>query len=149
MISLDVLEAVTIPVACPVPWHAMHGNDRTRFCDQCRQNVHDVSALTRAEALELLSASETPCLRIYRRADGRVMTADCEATRRERVWRWLDKRSTWAAWLFALVFFAGCDSKTECVQGGLGPPPRPTKQAVQSVLGGPAAVAAEKDELAR
>ena len=79
--TIDALDAVTIPVACPVSWDAMHGNERTRFCDSCRQNVHDVSELTRGEALDLLKpAGKTPCLRIYRRQDGRVMTADCCST---------------------------------------------------------------------
>src|SRR5262245_57103262 len=101
--TVDVLESVTIPVACPVPWDAMRGDHRTRFCDKCNQNVHDVSELTRAEAVQLLSGDKLPCMRIYRRQDGRVMTADC-ASRRERVWKWLDRRSAWAASLFAMVF---------------------------------------------
>jgi hypothetical protein len=53
--TLDALDGLTIPSACPVPWAAMRGDDRTRFCDQCNQNVHDVSELTRAEALRLVA----------------------------------------------------------------------------------------------
>lgn len=116
--TLDALEAVTIPTPCTVPWGDMHGTDRTRYCDQCNQNVHDVGELTRTEALELLSAGgKSPCLRLYKRPDGRVMTADC-ATRRERAWKWLDRRSKWAAALFALIFFAGCE-RPVCVAGGI------------------------------
>ena len=100
MISLpvvDVLDAIAIPVPCPVLWDDMHGDHRTRFCDQCSQNVYDISELTRAEALALVTDGEAkPCLRIFRRPDGRVITADC-ATRRERAWKWLHKRSKWAA----------------------------------------------------
>ncbi len=106
--TIDALDSITIPVACPVPWDAMRGDHRTRFCDKCSQNVHDVSELTRAEAVQLISGDKLPCLRIYRRPDGRIMTADC-ATKRERVWKWLDRRSAWAAALFAVVFMAGCD----------------------------------------
>ena len=107
--TIDALDSITIPIACPVPWDAMRGDNRTRFCDKCSQNVHDVSELTRAEAVQLVTGGDKlPCLRIYRRPDGRVMTADC-ATKRERVWKWLDRRSTWAAALFAVVFMAGCD----------------------------------------
>ncbi|AMV26728.1 hypothetical protein VT84_20175 [Gemmata sp. SH-PL17] len=107
--TIDALDSIMIPVACPVPWDAMRGDHRTRFCDKCSQNVHDVSELTRAEAVQLVtSENKLPCLRIYRRPDGRVMTADC-ATKRERVWKWLDRRSAWAAALFAVVFMAGCD----------------------------------------
>src|SRR5262245_18292738 len=116
--TVDALDSITIPVACPVPWDEMRGDNRTRFCDKCSQNVHDVSELTRAEAVQLLTAGDKlPCLRIYRRQDGRVMTADC-STRRDRIWKWLHERSTWAAWLFALVFFTGCESRPTCVMGG-------------------------------
>ena len=63
--TVDALDAVTIPLSCPVPWDAMHGDHRTRFCDQCSQNVHDVSELTRAEAVQLVSAGgPVPCLRL-------------------------------------------------------------------------------------
>lgn len=136
--TVDALDAVTIPVACPVPWDAMHGDDRTRFCDRCNQNVHDVSELTRAEAVRLVTGgARVPCLRLYRQADGRVMTADC-TTRRERVWKWLHRRSPWLAGLFALIFLAGCGPPV-CIAGGPLPPPLPS-DAVQSVVGGTAAV---------
>jgi hypothetical protein len=106
--TIDMLDSITIPVACPVPWDQMRGDHRTRFCDKCSQNVYDVSELTAKEAVALVTRGETiPCLRLYRRQDGRVMTADC-ATKRERVWKWLHKRSTWAAAVFSLVFL-GCE----------------------------------------
>jgi hypothetical protein len=146
MISLptvDPLDAITIPVPCPVAWDSMHGDDRTRFCDQCKQNVHDVSELTRSEALELVTGGEeTPCLRIYRRPDGRVMTADC-ATRRERVWKWLHKRAPWAAVAFALLFMAGCTPRCEPGKPTMHRPPTPSIDAVESVVGGTAAVEAD------
>ena len=120
---VDPLDSITIPVNCPVPWEEMHGDRRTRFCDKCSQNVHDVSELTRDEAVQLVTGGEkVPCLRLYRRPDRRVMTADC-MTKRERVWKWLHKRSAWAASLFALVFFAGCRNPIECTAGDPLPPP--------------------------
>ena len=95
--TIDALDAITIPIACPVPWDEMRGDDRTRFCGQCEQHVHDVSELTRAEAVQLVTAAgKTACLRLYRRQDGRVMTADCMG-RRERAWKWLHHYSPWAA----------------------------------------------------
>jgi hypothetical protein len=125
----------------------MRGDDRTRFCDQCSQNVHDVSELTRAEAIQLVTGGEkVPCLRLYRRQDGRVMTADC-ATRRERVWKWLDRRSSWAAAIFAFVFFMGCYSRPDCVMGmPLPVEVPPTEEAIQSVIGGAALAAVKKSE---
>jgi hypothetical protein len=146
--TIDVLDSITIPVACPVPWDAMRGDHRTRFCDQCSQNVHDVSELTRTEALQLVTGGEkVPCLRLYRRQDGRVMTADC-LTRRERVWKWLRRRLSWAAALFALVFFMGCNSRPDCIMGKPAPPdiPQPSEEVIQSVVGGAAATAMKNQE---
>jgi hypothetical protein len=122
---VNVLDAIAIPTPCSASWDEMAGNDRTRFCGQCRQPVHDVSELTTDEALALLGAEKPPCLRIYRRADGRVMTADC-ATRRERVWKWLGRRSGWAAAVFAALFLSGCRTAT---QGAM---PGPYTEAVKT-----------------
>ncbi len=120
--TVDVLDSITIPVLCPVPWDDMRGDHRTRFCAKCSQNVHDVSELTRAEAVSLVTGGDTiPCLRIYRRPDGRVMTADC-VTRRERAWKWLNRRSAWAAALFALVFMGGCSEPARMTAGEMCPP---------------------------
>jgi hypothetical protein len=56
----------------------MEGDDRVRFCSLCQQAVYDVSALSRAEAEALIEGtSERVCLRLFRRADGMVMTRDC------------------------------------------------------------------------
>lgn len=142
--TIDALDALTIPNTCPVPWDSMRGDHRTRFCDRCEQNVHDVSELTRAEAVQLVTAGERlPCLRIYRRPDGRVVTTDC-ATKRERVWKWLHRRSPWLAALFTLVFFAGCNPF--CTTGvPLGPVPPPPDDATQSVVGGAAATATKHE----
>lgn len=141
--TVDALDAITIPIACPVSWDSMRGDHRTRFCGECKQNVHDVSELTRAEAAALVTAGgKLPCLRLYRRPDGRVLTADC-TTKRERVWKWLHRRSPWLAGAFALVFLAGCNPTGPagvpvCTMGE--PPPLPSHDAVQSVVGGTAAV---------
>jgi hypothetical protein len=56
----------------------MEGDDRVRHCSLCQQAVYDVSALTRTEATALITKSTGRlCLRLFRRADGTVMTRDC------------------------------------------------------------------------
>jgi hypothetical protein len=142
--TINALDAIAIPITCPVPWDSMRGDHRTRFCSQCKQNVHDVSELTRAEAVQLVTAGDQlPCLRLYRRQDGRVMTADC-TTNRERAWKWLYRHSPWLAALFALVFFAGCDPF--CTTGvPVGPASPPPDEATLSVVGGAAVVAAKHE----
>lgn len=72
------LDGVRIAKPCPADWDAMAGDERVRFCGTCRQNVYDVSALTREEAEALLAKTKgRPCLRLFRRRDGTVMTRDC------------------------------------------------------------------------
>jgi hypothetical protein len=56
----------------------MKGDDRARFCDECRLRVYDISRLTRREAEALISRTEGRiCARLYRRADGTILTKDC------------------------------------------------------------------------
>jgi len=71
----DALDMVEIPIPCDVPWEGMPGDERVRHCGQCKQNVYNVSELTRVEAHRLLRARA--CLRIYRRPDNTVITSDC------------------------------------------------------------------------
>src|SRR5579872_4968174 len=111
-VALTVLDTITIETPCTIPWNDMRGDDRTRFCSKCSKNVHDISEMTAAEAVQLLNVQEqTPCVRLYRRSDRRVMTSDCPKTLRERTWKWLSKRSSWVASLFAMVFMLGCGEK--------------------------------------
>lgn len=77
-IALDVLDRVRIASPCPVRWDDMRGDDRKRFCDQCRLNVYNLSAMTREEAAGLvLSAEGRLCAGFFRRADGTILTRDC------------------------------------------------------------------------
>ena len=47
-------------------------------CNQCERHVYNFASLTRAEAEELIEEKEGRlCVRLYRRADGTVLTADC------------------------------------------------------------------------
>lgn len=76
--ALPVLEAVKIASPCNASWDEMKGDDRVRFCGGCEKNVYNLSAMAREEAESLLRAKEgNLCARLYRRADGTVITADC------------------------------------------------------------------------
>jgi hypothetical protein len=76
--KLPVLENVAIAAPCKASWDAMVGDDRVRFCGQCEKNVYNLSAMPRQEAEALLAAREGKmCVRLYKRADGTVMTSDC------------------------------------------------------------------------
>lgn len=59
-------------------WEEMPGTDRVRSCEQCQQQVFDLSQLTRAEAEALIDAhAGKVCVRYYQRADGTILLADC------------------------------------------------------------------------
>src|SRR5262249_44914183 len=48
------------------------------FCSQCSLNVYDISAMTRSEAESFIANAEGRiCARVYRRADGTILTQDC------------------------------------------------------------------------
>jgi hypothetical protein len=63
----------------------MPGDDRARICTRCRNQVFDLSAMTRAEAEELLFARTGDLsARFHRRADGTILTSDCPIGARSR-----------------------------------------------------------------
>lgn len=76
--SLPVLETIRIASPCTADWNAMSGDDRVRFCGECSKQVFNLSEMTRDEAQKLL-AEQTgrTCVRLYKRPDGTVLTADC------------------------------------------------------------------------
>ena len=72
------LEQIEIASPCSAAWNEMEGDDRVRFCRQCHQNVYNLSAMSRSEAETLVQEMEgVPCVRLYRRMDGTVLTDDC------------------------------------------------------------------------
>jgi hypothetical protein len=96
-INLDNLRVAT---PCPVGWDSMSGTDKVRFCSHCRLNVYNISELTRAEAESLIATTDGRiCGRIYRRADGTVITRDCPVGLRA-LRRRISRR---AAAVFALI----------------------------------------------
>lgn len=87
----SILDRIDIASPCPADWERMRGDERVRFCGQCRQHVYDLSAMSRAEAVALLAEKEgRACVRLRRRPDGRVVSADCgerlRAARRRGLW---------------------------------------------------------------
>jgi hypothetical protein len=84
-----LLDRISIASPCTADWNAMQGDDRTRFCDQCSLHVHDLSAMTADEAMDLLYAAGKGrlCVRFHRRQDGRVLTQDCPVGLRQKLRR--------------------------------------------------------------
>jgi hypothetical protein len=76
--TTDPLSNLKIASPCPIRWEEMKGDDRARFCDHCDLHVYNISELTRRQAVALIEKTEGRlCGRIYRRADGSILTRDC------------------------------------------------------------------------
>lgn len=75
----NLLDSLRIASPCNVDWDSMTGDERVRFCGQCKRNVYNISEMSRGEAATLMrkSESELPCIRMYKRRDGTVITDDC------------------------------------------------------------------------
>ncbi len=77
------LDEVSIAAPCPVSWAEMDGDERKRFCSLCSLHVYNISEMKRKEAEDLLSENtDGVCLRLFRRADGTLITKDCPVGRR-------------------------------------------------------------------
>jgi hypothetical protein len=75
-----MLERVTIAAPCSADWDSMPGTDQVRHCGQCNKNVYNLSAMNRRQAEALLRETEGRlCARLYRRADGTILTENCPA----------------------------------------------------------------------
>jgi hypothetical protein len=72
------LSKVRVASPCPADWDSMIGDERVRFCGQCELHVYNLSAMTKAQAENLIVRTEGRlCVRFYRRKDGSILTRDC------------------------------------------------------------------------
>jgi hypothetical protein len=105
MEPLNILDNLQIATPCQASWNAMRGDDRARFCDLCSKNVYNLSGLTATEAATVISESGgSVCVRLYRRSDGTVLTADCPVGLRRALWRRLRRLATAAVVAAAAVW---------------------------------------------
>jgi hypothetical protein len=83
-----MIERIRIASPCSANWEQMAGDDRVRHCTECRLNVYNFAAMTRSEAERVIEEREGRlCARIYRRADGTILTKDCPVGLRAAFWR--------------------------------------------------------------
>jgi Carboxypeptidase regulatory-like domain len=63
---------------CSMNWENMSGDERSRFCQSCQLNVYNLSEMSSGEIEKLILQKEgRVCGRLFRRADGTVITKDC------------------------------------------------------------------------
>ncbi len=72
------LSNISIASPCSADWNTMYGDDRKRFCGDCKLHVYNLSGMTRDEAESLITNAEGRlCVRYYKRADGSIITENC------------------------------------------------------------------------
>lgn len=82
--AIDKLEIVS---PCSMSWDSMEGDERIRHCNSCDKAVFNLAQMTRAEIAAVLVAQmntgSSPCIRMFKRPDGTVVTADCLSVRQK------------------------------------------------------------------
>ncbi len=139
------LDNLRIASPCPANWNAMQGDERKRYCSECKLNVYNLSGMTRYDAEHLLRISEgRVCVRYFQRADGTILTQDCPVG-----WAKVKQRvSVFAAAAFSLFvsLFAGIfivsyfkkPPRNEVIMGAIAmgsPTPRPVVVMGREVKG--------------
>jgi len=74
------LSQIKIATPCPADWNKMKGDERVRFCGDCKLNVYSSAGLTQEEVMDLVrrrQMGERICMQLHKRADGTLITKDC------------------------------------------------------------------------
>jgi hypothetical protein len=78
MKSRNPLDNIRIATPCPVGWEQMEGDARVRLCESCNLHVYNIAEMSRTDAKVLFANTEGRiCARLFRRADGTIITRDC------------------------------------------------------------------------
>lgn len=114
----ELLSKIKIASPCPADWDAMTGDERTRFCGQCKLNVYNISEMSTAEAASLIRKNEgRACVKLFRRADGTIITDNCPVGLRKIRDRMRKVATTVAAQMALTAFFnsqaQACDTAVE------------------------------------
>jgi hypothetical protein len=109
------MERLRVASPCTASWQDMRGNEQVRHCSQCRKNVYNLSAMTLAEAEEVVQQHEgNVCVRFYRREDGTVLTADCPVGATRAACRWLMRAAALVMALLACLALSFPSSTEPC-----------------------------------
>jgi len=132
------LNSIKIASPCQADWNEMYGDNRKRFCGDCKLNVYNLSGMTKDEAEALIMNAEGRlCVRFYKRADGSVISQDCPVG-----WAKVKQRAkVYATAAFSLlmalvtgVFFVSLFSKQTDIVGKLVPVATPTPEQAMGAI---------------
>src|ERR1044071_5898047 len=121
------IDTIQVASPCDAQWSDMQGDDLARLCAQCNNHVYNLSLLTRAEANELIREKENDlCVKLYRRFDGTVLTADCPRGLRAVRKHFLLARAKAIAAVVTLLAYLGVSVASCSVSTTVGLPARDT-----------------------
>lgn len=145
--SQGLLDNIEIAAPCSVSWESMTGDEKKRFCQQCRLNVYNISEMSSAEAQQLLFNSDSSrplCVRLYRRFDGTVITRNCPVGLKKIRAQWsrfVQAIGAVALWGFSFGSFVRADdaaplprrakAQVRVVDFGVKPKVRPVSERAQ------------------
>lgn len=76
--QLQQLSQIQVASPCSADWDEMEGDEKVRFCGECRRHVFNLSAMDVEEAgARIVEHTDGLCVRFCRRADGTILTRDC------------------------------------------------------------------------
>ena len=58
MPEASLLDNIEIAKPCPVSWDSMSGDERIRFCGDCKKHVYNISEMSKKEAERLILETE-------------------------------------------------------------------------------------------
>ncbi|MBK8465260.1 MAG: hypothetical protein IPL32_05460 [Chloracidobacterium sp.] len=138
------LNNISIASPCSADWNEMYGDDRKRFCGECKLNVYNLSGMSRDEAESLMMNSEGRlCVRFYKRADGSVITQDCPigwAKVKQRTKIFATALASLIMALFTGILFVSAFSKGRTIMGEIARPlviPSPTPIPLMGAIAAP------------
>lgn len=132
---------IKIASPCSADWNEMFGDERKRFCGDCKLNVYNLSGMTRDEAETLIMNAEGRlCVRFYKRADGSVITQDCPvgwAKVKQRTKIFATAAASLVMALFTGILFVSTFSKSRVTMGEITGPlvtPSPTPTRIMGAI---------------
>lgn len=135
------LNNIKIASPCSADWDMMYGDERKRFCGDCKLNVYNLSGMSKDEAESLITNFEGRlCVRFHQRADGTVITKDCPvgwAKIKQRTRLYATAALSLIMALLTGVFFVSLFSKPKNIVGKLVPFATPTPMPLMGAVAAP------------
>jgi hypothetical protein len=130
MNTRHTLHVIEVRTPCPADWEQMHGDEKSRFCQHCQKDVHNLSAMPADEAARLVCQSAGQlCVRFAKDESGKVLTLDYRGITKRRwswkVWTLIALAGAMITASVQAVLFGKKITRTGPVMvlGGVGPPP--------------------------